>query len=184
MLCLSALSSFEASAQRTSRGVVHIGASQMVSVYSIPSGGFEVNAGMYLLNSYWKAGLCAVDYNQKVTGSFSDATWFDHVHYVAYGDWMYRIIGTYSRSVNFYAGGGIFLGYNSYEVFKKLPDELASGLPGGEFIYGIKPCVELECFVSRKVAITLGVDSPFTFSSSLSTDLWHLTGSLGVRVNL
>ena len=184
MLCLSFLSIDEASAQRTSKGVVHIGVSQMVSAYSIPSGGLELNAGMYLLNSYWKAGLCAVDYNQKVTGAFSEPTWFDHIHYIAYGDWMYRIIGTYSRSVNLYAGGGIFLGASNYEVFKKLPDELSSGLPSLEFIYGIKPCIELECFVSRKVALTLGVNSPLTFSSSLSTDLWHLTGSLGVRVNL
>lgn len=177
--------SFTSSAQRTSKGTVHIGVSQMATAYSIPSGGLDISAGQYLLNAFWKAGLMAADYNQKVTSAGSDAaTVFDHTHLAAYGDWMWRLAGSYSRSVSLYAGGGVFLGCNAYELFRDLPDELAAGFPSCEFIYGVKPSVELECFITRRTALVLGIQSPLTFSSSLPTDLWHLTGSLGIRINL
>jgi len=171
-------------AQRTSNKTVHLGLSQQVSCYSIPSGGLDLYGGMYLMHSYWRAGISATDYNQKISGTNVNGEYFDHVHFLAYGDWMYRVLGSYSRSVNLYAGGGIFLGCNAYELFRKLPQEYRTGYPSAEFIYGIRPSIEMEAFVSKKVAIILGVHSPITFSSSISTDIWHVVGSLGVRVNL
>ncbi len=158
----------------------------MGSAYSLPSGGFSLEGGQYLLNSYWKACVSAVDWNQKVADSRGriDGAVFDHVHWTLAGGWMYRIAGAYSRKVSLYCGGCAFLGYNSYELFKSLPEEMDAGYPSGEFIYGIRPEVDLEWFVFRKAAVVLGVQSPVTFGSSLKTDIWHLTASLGIRFNL
>lgn len=183
LLCFF-LSSFSCFAQRTSNNSVHIGIAQQISCSKNPSGGLDLNAGMYLLHSYWKAGLAATDYNVIADGDFSDGEIFDHSHFIAYGDWMYRVVGTYSRNLNLYIGGGIFMGANVYELFKQLPEDAPRTFPKSEFIYGLKPSVELEIFFCRKVAFTLGANFPFTFSSSLSTDIAHVVGSFGIRVSI
>jgi len=176
----------EASAQRTSKGRVFVGLNQMVSVYSIPSGGLAVEAGQYLLRSYWKAGVSAVDWNQRYNNAEGtlEGVWFDHIHYTVSGGWMYRLLGSYSRTVSLYGGALAFLGVNSYRGFRPLPEEFSTGYPDAGFIYGAAPALELEVFPFRKVALVLGVHSPFTLSSTLETDLWHVTGSLGLRINL
>lgn len=178
------LSSFNCFAQRTSNNSVHIGLSQQISCSKTPSGGLDLNAGMYLLHSYWKAGLSATNYDVIAEGDFVNGERFDHSHFVAYGDWMYRVVGTYSRNLNLYIGGGLFMGANVYELFKQLPEDATRSFPKSEFIYGLKPSVELEVFFCKKVAFTLGANFPFTFSSSLSTDIAHIVGSLGIRVNI
>lgn len=183
LLCLSG-ASVKCFAQRTSDGCVHIGLAQQISCYSTPSGGLDINAGMYMLHSYWKAGLSATDYNAIAKGNNLDGECFDHSHFIAYGEWMYRLVGTYSRNLNLYLGGGAFLGANVYELFRPLPEGTERTFPKSEFIYGLKPAVELEFFFCRKVAFILGANFPFTFSSSLETDIAHVVGSLGIRVSL
>lgn len=180
LLCLVA-NQEKAFAQRTSSGTTFIGASQMVSAYVIPSGGLELKAGQYLLNAYWEVYVNAVDWMQKT--DMQDVT-LDRMHVTAGGGWMQRIASSYSRSFNLYAGGSAFLGYSFHEVFAKLPEEITSGLPGGDFIYGVRPAIEMEGFISRRVALTLGVQAPVTFSSSFRSDIFHVTGSLGLRINL
>lgn len=185
-LTLTLLCTTPAFAQRTSDKAILVGASQLVSAYSIPSGGLEIHVGQYILNSYWKAGISVLDWNQKVNDAKGTlkGLYFDHIHWKAHGGWMYRLCGTYERTVSLYGGGSIFLGANSYQMFKRLPDELLGGFPPVEFIYGIQPEIDLEIFLSQKVALTIGIQSPVTFGSSLKMDIWHLSGSLGVRVNL
>lgn len=178
------LSSFNCFAQRTSNNSVHIGLSQQISCSKTPSGGLDLNAGMYLLHSYWKAGLSATNYDVIAEGDLVDGERFDHSHFIAYGDWMYRVVGTYSRNLNLYIGGGIFMGANVYELFKQLPEYATREFPKSEFIYGLKPSVELEIFFCRKVAFTLGANFPITFSSSLPKDTAHIVGSLGIRVSI
>ena len=176
-----------ASAQRTAPGKVFIGLDQYASGYSIPSGGAGIEAGQYLISSYWKAGIRAVDWNQKYAssaGADAGPQWFDHILWNLSGSWMYRLAGTYSRRFNLYVGAGAFLGLNQYEVFKKLPSELQGEFPKVEFVYGVEPSIDIEVFPFRRVALVLGIQSPVTLSSSLKTDLWHLSGSLGVRINL
>ena len=176
-----------ASAQRTAPGKVFIGLDQYASGYSIPSGGAGIEAGQYLISSYWKAGLRAVDWNQKYAssaGADGDSQWFDHILWNLYGGWMYRIAGTYGRTFNVYFGGGAFIGINHYEVFRKLSTEISPDFRKAEFVYGVDPELEFEIFPFRKVALVLGIQSPLTFSSSLSTDFWHLSASLGIRINL
>ena len=76
----------------------------------------------------------------------------------------------------------MFLGINQYEAFRRLPSELKTGLPKSQFIYGVLPELEAEFFVGRCVALILGL--PVTLGSSLKSDKWNLTGSIGVRINL
>ena len=183
---LWAVANVEASAQRTAEGSMFIGASQMVSAYAVPSGGRELGAGGYLRSSMWKAGVRAVDWNHKVsadTGVEHDDL-FDHIAWSLYGGWRYRLMGTYNRMFSLYLGGDIFLGLNQYEAFRKLPDELATGIARCGFIYGVQPELELEVFPGRRVALILGVQLPVTLGSSLKTDIWNITGSVGARINL
>ncbi len=184
-LCLTGFS-WRASAQRTADRTVFLGLSQMVSASALPSGGVTLEGGQYLLNSYWKAGVSAVDWNQRY--SVPDGTpgreWFDHIHYTLQGGWMLRLAGSYSRSFSLYGGASAFIGCHSYNGFRPLPAEYTLGCTGAEFVYGLFPEIELEWYPFRRTAFTLSVRSPFTFSSSLETDLWHLTGAVGLRFNL
>jgi len=176
-----------ATAQRTSTGKAFLGISQHVSVYSVPSGGMSLEGGQYLLHSYWKGWIRAVDWNQKVSGVLDgegSPVLFDHILWSAGGSWMYRLFATYGRRLCLYAGAGAVIGLNHYESFRRLPDELTGAFPKVEFVYGAEPALELELFPFRKTALILGIQSPFTFASSLPTDLWHLSGSLGIRFNL
>ena len=176
----------EAEAQRTSEGSVFIGASQTVSGYAVPSGGLDLHAGGYLRSSLWRAGVRAADWNHRVSADTGTehGEMFDHVAWQFYGGWRYRVIGTYDRAFSLYAGADAFLGFNRHEVFRKLPGELKTGLPGAEFAYGAVPEIELEVFVSKAVALTLGVQCPITLGTTLTSDNWNITGSLGVRINL
>ncbi len=176
----------EAWAQRTSEGSVFIGASQTVSGYAVPSGGLNLHAGGYLRSSLWRAGVRAADWNHRVSADTGTehGEMFDHIAWQFYGGWRYRVIGTYNRAFSIYAGADAFLGFNRHEVFRKLPGELKTGLSGAEFAYGAVPEIEMELFVSKAVALTLGVQCPITLGTTLTSDDWNLTGSLGVRINL
>ena len=182
MLMLGCFSQ-QALSQRTSHKSVHLNISQKVSCYSLPSGGVELSVWQYLLNSYWIAGVSATDWNQKIcSGESTD--YFDHVLWSANAGWMYRLYGTYSRWFSLYAGGKVFLGCNQYEVLKSMPYEWNYSYPTAEFIYGLEPCLDMEFYLSRHFALSLGVQAPLTFGSSLPTDIFKVSASLGIRINL
>ena len=172
-----------------------------VSGYTIPSGGLGIEAGQYLLRSLWKVELRAVDWNQKVAGETDETAtaeggeeveavgeaapvYFDHVLWNLSGNWMYRLLASYDRRFNLYVGAGAFVGLNKYEVFHKLPEEMPGEFHDEEFVYGAEPRLDIEIFPFRRTAIVLGLQSPFTLSSSLKTDQWHVSASLGIRINL
>ena len=113
LILLSLGTAETASAQRTATGKAFIGVNQFVSGYAIPSGGLGIEGGQYLVNSYWKAGVRAVDWNQKVADVLDedgDRVWFDHILWNLSGSWMYRVAGSYSRRFNLYIGAGAFKG--------------------------------------------------------------------------
>lgn len=181
---LTLLSAGRLSAQRTAEGSLFVGVSPTVSVYQVPSGGADLYVGGYLRSSCWKAGVRSVDWNHVVDADSGSLQMFDHLAWAFYGGWRYRVLGTYNRALSFYAGADIFLGLNQYEVFRSLPEELTTGLPGCEFIYGVTPELELEFFVGRRTALVLGAQLPVALGSSISSDKWNLTGSLGIRFNI
>ena len=180
-LALQLLWHSDAAAQRTAEGSTFIGVSPTVSAYAVPSGGLDICAGGYLCSSLWKAGVRAIDWNHRIasdTGVGHDDL-FDHIAWSLYGGWRYRLLGTYNRVLSVYGGVDVFLGINQYEAFRRLPSE-----PKSQFIYGLLPELEAEFFVGRCVALTLGAQLPVTLGSSLKSDKWNLTGSIGVRINL
>ncbi len=171
-----------AHAQRTSVDRPFIGLSQVTTFSSTPSGGLCLEGGRYLLNSYWSVSAKVTNWNQLTDAS--DEHQFDHVIWGVQGGWKYRIIHSYSRMLNVYAGGKVFIGGNHYEVFKSLPPEYTGSYPECEFIYGVEPEIECEVFVSSHVAFVLAGQLPINFSTYFSSGMWNPTASLGIRINL
>ncbi len=187
VLCSMLCSQADVFAQRTSAQRAFIGASQVATIRNYPSpgldisGGLDIKGGQYLLNSYWHAGARVTNWNWKTE---SNDAMIDYVLWGVYGGWSYRIISTYSRFFNVYAGAIAFLGCNHYEVFKKLPAELTGTFPKSEFAYGVEPSLECEIFLGSRIALLIGAQLPITFSRYFSSGMWHPTASLGFRINL
>lgn len=166
------------SAQRTMKGQLHIGAQASLSADPrVPAGG-ELSFGSYLLNSYITGWINVTpDYISLPTG-----------HQLGYipisvgADYMYRVAATRARSVNLYVGGGVFLGWELYDSFRRVPSYIDTGVGDGNFIYGVAPALESEFFITRTVALTLGARMPVSISSK--TEILKLHLKAGLRVNI
>lgn len=171
-------SSQAASAQRTMKGQLHIGAQASLSADPrVPIGG-ELSFGSYLLDSHISGWINVTpDYISLPTG-----------HQLGYipinvgADYMYRVAATRARSVNLYVGGGVFLGWEVYDPFKRVPSYIDTGFGKGNFIYGVAPALESEFFITRTVALTLGARMPVSISSK--TEILKLHLKAGLRVNI
>lgn len=200
-LALLLASGSPALAQRTAYGSKFISIEPMITAYCVPSGGIDLNFGGYQRASYWRVGVRAADWNHRIdTGEqfFGGVTeedgdilpaeekepMFDHVQASVYGGWRWRFVSSYTRAFNVYAGADAFVGVNKLQVLRKLDEEMKIACPDEEFAYGVVPEVEAELFLGRRVALLLGVQCPITLGTSLQTDTWNLTGTLGVRINL
>jgi hypothetical protein len=171
-------SSQAASAQRTMKGQLHIGAQASLSADPrVPIGG-ELSFGSYLLDSHISGWINVTpDYISLPTG-----------HQLGYipinvgADYMHRVAATRARSVNLYVGGGVFLGWELYDPFKRVPSYIDTGFGKGNFIYGVAPALESEFFITRTVALTLGTRMPVSISSK--TEILKLHLKAGLRVNI
>ena len=171
-------SSQAASAQRTMKGQLHIGAQASLSADPrVPIGG-ELSFGSYLLDSHISGWINVTpDYISLPTG-----------HQLGYipinvgADYMYRVAATRARSVNLYVGGGVFLGWELYDPFKRVPSYIDTGFGKGNIIYGVAPALESEFFITRTVALTLGARMPVSISSK--TEILKLQLKAGLRVNI
>ena len=171
-------SSQAASAQRTMKGQLHIGAQASLSADPRVSIGGELSFGSYLLDSHISGWINVTpDYISLPTG-----------HQLGYipinvgADYMYRVAATRARSVNLYVGGGVFLGWELYDPFKRVPSYIDTGFGKGNFIYGVGPALESEFFITRTVALTLGARMPVSISSK--TEILKLHLKAGFRVNI
>lgn len=152
------------SAQRTMKGQFEI---QAEGLYTLSSGGVSVSFGQYLINSYWDCGINATNRKKGITDGYDDYK-IDFSHLEAFGDFMYRLVGTRDRRVNLYGGGGIFLGYEAYDTFSRLPDSIdleSVGMAKGSFLYGIHARLEMEAFITPRIAVTVAARTPWNFSS-------------------
>lgn len=171
-------SSQAASAQRTMKGQLHIGAQASLSADPrVPIGG-ELSFGSYLLDSHISGWINVTpDYISLPTG-----------HQLGYipinvgADYMYRVAATRARSVNLYLGGGVFLGWEIYDPLRRLPSYIDTGLGKGTFIYGVTPSVSSEFFIARTVALTLEARMPVSISSKAEILKLHLKA--GIKVNI
>ena len=171
-------SSQAASAQRTMKGQLHIGAQASLSADPrVPIGG-ELSFGSYLLDSHISGWINVTpDYISLPTG-----------HQLGYipinvgADYMYRVAATRARSANLYVGGGVFLGWELYDPLRRVPSYIDTGFGKGNFIYGVAPALESEFFITRTVALSLGARMPVSISSK--TEILKLHLKAGLRVNI
>lgn len=156
----------------------------LTAEYSYPFSGngddfcLDLCCGQYQLNSYWNAGITGNLYSHDL----KNESMMQYAQIAAIGEWMYRLVGTRNRAVNLYLGGGMFIGYEAYDPFGKLPEYFETGLGVGSFLYGIHAKLEGEFFIWRNVAIVLGGRLPVNFTSPVSKLNYHV--SAGLRINL
>ena len=177
--CFVLLSSSQiVSAQRTMKGQLHIGAQVSMSADpQIPIGG-EISFGSYLLDSYITGWI-------NVTPDYVILPTSHRLGYIPINvgaDYMYRVAASRARSVNLYVGGGIFLGWELYDPFKKIPPYIDTGFGKGVFIYGVAPAIDSEFFITRTVAVTLGARIPVSISSK--TEILKLHLKAGIKINI
>lgn len=178
VLILCVVSDLEASAQRTMRGESLLSA-EVHYPFSKPYWlGADLTYGEYLLNSYWKAGVSVTEYSHPLEGNIS----MGYLHATAYGEWLYRLVGTRSRFFNMYGGGGAFLGYEAVDAFSLLPAEMKEPFGSGFFLYGVSVSLETEVFFSKRVAFILGGRLPLNFSSQFGW--FHCQVGAGLRLNI
>lgn len=140
--------------------------------------GGEVCWGRYLLNSFWKVKVDA----ESSCHTLKTGHTMNTCDFTLGGNYLHRLTGTRSRSVNLYLGGGAFVGYEFYDPQKKLPEYIDTGLPIGNFLYGINATVDGEFFILRTVALVVYAELPINFSSPLSKVRYR--AGLGIRINL
>ena len=170
--------SVSAHAQRTMnrQNVVTLEAAS--SCYSFKDVGMHASWGQYGLTWYWKAWLNAGPYS--ITVKTGDRMTYGQV--TSGADFMYRLVSNRRRSLSLYAGGGAFLGIESYNLWHKLPPYIETDFPKARFLYGLDASLEFEAYISRTVALTVSGTAPFTISSLVRP--FHFQLRLGVRVAL
>ena len=177
MLCVAPAFTLEVKAQRTMRGEDMIEARAVSGAADRFLSGGEIYYGQYLLKSYWKAGISAVQYPVRTDMFLQDSC----VHIVAQGQWMYRLAGTRNRQLNLYGGGGVFLGCEAAGGW----DGLFSDRPAEEgrfsFLYGLRADLEAEFFITRRTALVVGGSLPVNFSSGNGNIRWN--AGAGFRIN-
>lgn len=137
----------------------------------------DLGYGKYMLSSLWRAGVRAGGYNYPVSGSS-----LEYVHISLYGEWLYRVAATRGRTLNLYAGGGAFIGYEAYDPRKGLDPWIDTGLGSGAFLYGVHARTEAEVFFTRRAALVVSLTIPLNFSSPLGW--FHCQTGLGLRYDL
>lgn len=166
------------SAQRTMKGQYHLAAEAAFAADPRVPTGAEISFGAYLLDSYVIGWI-------NVTPDYVTLPTSHQLEYIPINvgaDYMYRVAATRARSVNLYVGGGVFLGWELYDPFRKVPSYIDTGFGSGTFIYGVAPALESEFFIARRLALTLGVRMPVSISSK--TEILKLHLKAGIRINI
>lgn len=169
ILCASPLM---ARAQRTTSGGGMIG---LEGFYPLGAG---LSYGQYLPSSFWEAGVNAL----LRDCALNDGQNMQYMPLCAFGNWLYRIAGTRSRSINLYAGAGAFLGWEFCDPCRTLPDFISDTNPDGTFLYGISAKIQLQAFLSRSFSVLLSGVAPINFTSPYNRI--QPCASLGLRLDL
>lgn len=170
------LISYNVMAQRTMPGEKMVGIS---AGYNFEGTGVSATFGGYTKSGYWQTGLSGDMYNKPLSAG-NDR--LEYCHIAASGYYMAALARTRSRSFNLYGGGGIFMGYEAVDPFRRLPKSIETNLKNGYFLYGLFAGLESEIFLTRRVALTVTGHFPLNFSSKL--DRLHCQAKVGVRIML
>ena len=168
----------ECKAQRTMIDRNLLTAEYAMQFSSVRDFGINLSWGRYLLDGFWEVSVSGISTGMPL--STGDRMKLFTIR--TEGGYLHRIASTRSRGLNLYAGGTAFIGYEVYDPWSTLPQNVNTGLGSGAFIYGIRPRLEAEIFISKRIAIIICGSAPLTFGSVSS---W-LRGDAGVglRVNI
>ena len=167
--------SIPASAQRTMSGQSSIGLSAR---YNGSSVGAEAFYGMYTLGGLWDVSLSG----DRYTVGISTGSRLEYYDICAKGGYLFRLLATRSRSLNLYAGGGIFAGAELLDPQGRIPSYIDLGAPQTAFLYGIYAETTLEVFLGTRCAFLLTGILPLNFSSPVS--MLHYGGQVGFKILL
>lgn len=178
----------EARAQRTMNMQSFASVSYVNGIYPVGTlglHGFEGGYGMYLIDSYWEAGVRVNPLFRLVTvGSAS-----------VYGGYMYRLASTRSHVFNLYGGGRFFVGMD-FTIGSNPFDDI---IIGGEstsstqvsvidtseaatkLMLGVEPRIEMEVFLLKKLAFVFSAGFPVKFMTQ--QDVASGRASAGLRLN-
>ena len=164
-----------AEAQRTMKGQSVIGAE---TSFNGISAGTTINYSQYTLNGFWYVGISGNDYYAL----YSDSDIFRYNHICGYGGYLFRLVGTRSRSINLYGGGEIIVGMEVIDPFNELPYQFKASMEKYRFLYGVCPKILAEFFISPRFAFTIFGTLPINFSSAISNVNYNIGG--GFRIML
>lgn len=150
------------SAQRTMKGQMFL---DLAGHYPLAG---SVNVGQYLMPGYWMAGLEELRMREYLlmddTGSLALDIWQTKLQ----GSFFYRLVSTRSRVLSLYAGAGAWVGLESVDPFKKLPESIVlPSLPDHKFVFGVTPEVNVEVFMGSHFALVVGGRLPLAFLSNI-----------------
>lgn len=167
-------------AQRTSYGERLATADILCSFSSL---GVSASLGYYLLDGYWAGELSAVVRATRVAETGEP---LGYARVTGGAAWMYRLWSTRSRDICAYAGGDLFMGFESMDPFGALEEGTRAGLLNSgysrtRFIYGPALRAEAEWFVRDALALTVPVRMPVTLNSAFGT--LGFEAGVGIRYN-
>ena len=169
---LATICCLSASAQRTMNGQPAL---RLDAILTDSSFGAEAVFSQYTISGFWEAGVSAKQYATLASSAISISS----LNVVAEGDYLFRLVGTRSRSVSLYGGAGAFIGYEAVDPLHRIPGTIQTNLSKGYFLYGLQAKLMAEFFVSRTVALTVDGCVPVNFSSPM--DWFHYDLGLGLK---
>lgn len=166
-----------ASAQRT------VAESPFVCVEGgIPFGtkGFSAEAsyGKYTLGGYWDVRASFLNMVKTTSGLGNE---YDVVQYYGSADYMWRLLGTWNRVLNFYAGTGVMLGMESIDPRNVLSGgEVVEGSTE-HFLYGAVGTLSAELYVFPNFSLCFSARGRFIGGSRYGA--LFSGASAGVRIS-
>ena len=106
----------------------------------------------------------------------------DYMDIAAKGGYSFRLVGTRSRSLSLYAGGGAFIGVEWLDPTNKIPAYIDLRMSKVQFLYGLYARAMLEVFLGTHVALTFSGSMPVNFSSK--TNMLHYGDEFGLKIML
>lgn len=145
--------------------------------YNYDGYGVSASFGGYTKSGYWQVGASRDMYRKQLN---LENYKLDYYHITVSGYYLTSLFRTRSRSFNLYGGGGIFMGYESIDPFRRLPKTIETNLKNGYFLCGLSAVSEVEIFLTRKFAIIVSQNVPLNFSSKLG--FIHFQTKVGFRI--
>lgn len=146
--------------------------------YNYNLGSINVDFGQYGQIGYWDVMLRSSD--QKYL--FSTGSELKRYLTTLSGGYNFRLVSTISRSISLYAGVAGIIGIDSRQDRRIFYGGNQSEYAGRSFVFGLKPKLTAEFFLTDFLALTLNADIPILFGVKVGGMFNYHTG-FGIRYN-